>query len=214
LHFKWESAVHNIHDCRNGIIKEYKVGKIKFLIVLCVCLVQLFSSCRSAEIAGPRIEGIAADENGEALCGASIFLDEECICITDMYGHFSINRTLPEGSTIRCEKESYVSAECIMEGSGKYKVIYFNLKSAEGLFAQALKSVKEEDYKKALSIISELKTGLIKPEEFVSSLYLEAVVYLKLHEEDNFFNVIEDLKKHEADYECIEQLVNDFGRKK
>ena len=137
---------------------------------LCVCL----TSCATAELVQPVLNGMIYDADNEPVADAQIHITGQSQTVSDIYGHFRIEN-LRTGSeyVITCSKAGYESTTMKFTYTSISEVAYIRMCSAEQLLDLAEAEILKKRYDTAMSYLD--RTDKADGSK-VSSSYLRAVI--------------------------------------
>lgn len=149
----------------------------------------LINSCQSIRKNENKtsVQGMIYDYENEAVCDVSIFLNNKLVATSDIYGHFYIEKLIPnEHYSIRASKKDFEDSTLEFTFINASQIIYLHMFSAGELLKLAEDRVSEMNFHEARNLLDRAETA---GGHFLSINYLRTIISFKEH----FYNEALDL---------------------
>lgn len=164
---------------------------MKKITICSLAFLMLLAGCASTNTEKTFVQGMIYNSDNEAVSDAEIYLDDEEITVSDIYGHFTLDQlTLNKDYVLTAKKKGYEDSNLTFRFLNASQVIYLKMYSAGELLAEAEKKASEREYGEALHFIERAEcTNASK----MSTDYLKAIIYFQRQEYDRALDIAEGL---------------------
>lgn len=166
-------------------MKEKEFGT-KILLVLAL----FFTSCASVKQDQLTFNGMIFNDNNEAVSDVQIYLNNEEITVSDIYGHFTITELGRNNEyVLKAVKNGYETTEITFTFLNASQVLYLHMYSAEELLVKTEELIKEKKYIEAEKFLERAENA---EASYLSANYLRAII---LYNRKNYEESLSVLKK-------------------
>lgn len=164
---------------------------MKKILFYCLLIPFTFLGCASLKSEKPVIQGMIYNNENEAVSDVSIMLNGEEVAVSDIYGHFSLDKLLINDEyELTARKKNYEDSTVSFRLLNPSQLIYLRMYSSGELLTLAEQETAKKEYHNA-------ENYLLRAEKaggsFLSINYLRAIIFFQKGEYSEALDVAESL---------------------